>query len=153
MPSGFHYWQTGNFRAVFFRLSSFVLNINWHHVMSGSTLMREKFLPWRPLTLLHTHTLDAPRDHDDVIKWQHFPCYWPFVRGIHRSPVNSPHKGQWSGTLMFSFICACMSRWVNNREAGVLRRHRAHYDVFIMIISLCIYMSNKISLLTLIITI
>ena len=32
--------------------------------------------------------------HDDVIKWKHFPCYWPFVQGIHRSPVNSPHKGQ-----------------------------------------------------------
>ena len=25
--------------------------------------------------------------HDDVIKWKHFPCYWPFVRGIHRSLV------------------------------------------------------------------
>ena len=24
--------------------------------------------------------------HDDVIKWEHFPRYWPFVRGIHRSP-------------------------------------------------------------------
>ena len=34
-------------------------------------------------------------DHDDVIKWKHFPRYWSFVRGIHRSPVNSPHKGQW----------------------------------------------------------
>ena len=32
--------------------------------------------------------------HDDVIKWKHFPRYWPFVRGMHRSPVNSPHKGQ-----------------------------------------------------------
>ena len=30
--------------------------------------------------------------HDDVIKWKHFPSYWPFVRGIHRSPVNSTHK-------------------------------------------------------------
>ena len=27
--------------------------------------------------------------HDDVIKWKLFPCYWPFVRGIHR---YSPHK-------------------------------------------------------------
>ena len=36
-----------------------------------------------------------PAYHDDVIKWKHFPRYWPFVRGIHRSPVNSPHKGQW----------------------------------------------------------
>ena len=39
--------------------------------------------------------------HDDVIKWQHFPRYWPFVRGIHRPPVNSPHKGQWRRALMF----------------------------------------------------
>ena len=32
--------------------------------------------------------------HDDVMKWKHFPRYWPFVWGIHRSPVNSPNKGQ-----------------------------------------------------------
>ena len=43
--------------------------------------------------------------HDDVIKWKHFLRYWPFVRGIHRSPVNSPHKGQWRGAFMFSLIC------------------------------------------------
>ena len=30
--------------------------------------------------------------HDDVIKWEHFPRYWPFVRGIHRSPVKSPQR-------------------------------------------------------------
>ena len=41
---------------------------------------------------------------DDVIKWKHFQRYWPFVRGIHRSPVNSPHKGQWRGVLMFVLI-------------------------------------------------
>ena len=39
-------------------------------------------------------TVKAGKFHDDVIKWKHFPRYWPFVRGIHRSPVNSPHKGQ-----------------------------------------------------------
>ena len=44
--------------------------------------------------------------HDDVIKWKHLPRYWPFVRGIHRSPVNSSHKGQFRRALMFSFICA-----------------------------------------------
>ena len=44
--------------------------------------------------------------HDDVIKWKHIPRYWPFVWGIHRSPVNSPHKGQYRGALMFSLICA-----------------------------------------------
>ena len=70
--------------------------------------------------------------HDDVIKWKHFPRNWPFVRGIHRSPVNSPHKGQWRGALMFSLICVWIKDWVNNREAGDLRRHRGHYDVNVM---------------------
>ena len=41
------------------------------------------------------------KKHDDVIKWKRFPRYWPFVRGIHRSPVNSPHKGRWRWALMF----------------------------------------------------
>ena len=68
---------------------------------------------------------------DDVIKLKHFPRYWPFARGIHRSPVNSPHKGQWRGVLMLSLICARINGWVNNREAGDLRRHRVHYDVIV----------------------
>ena len=76
-------------------------------------------------------------EHDDVIKWKHFPRYWPFVRGIHRSPVNSLHKGEWRGAVMFSLICVWINGWVNNREAGYLRRHRAHYDVNVMIASKC----------------
>ena len=70
--------------------------------------------------------------HDDVIKWKHFPRHWAFARGIHRSPVNSPHKGQWREALMFSLICALNNGLINNREAGDLRRHRAHYDVILM---------------------
>ena len=31
------------------------------------------------------HRFHAPFWHDDVIKWKRFPCWWPFVRGIHRS--------------------------------------------------------------------
>ena len=80
-------------------------------------------------TLLHCVSC-----HDDVIKWRHFPRYWPFVRGIHRSPVNSPHKGQWRGALMFSLVCVWINGWVNNREAGDLRRHCAHCDVIVMCI-------------------
>ena len=71
--------------------------------------------------------------HDDVIKWKHFPRYWPFVRGIHRSPVKSHHKGQWRGALIFSLSCAWRNGWVNNHAAGDLRRHRAHYDVTVML--------------------
>ena len=74
--------------------------------------------------------------HDDVIKWKHFPRNWPFVRGIHRSPVNSPHKGQWRGALMFSLICARINGWVNTGDAGDLRRHRIHNDVIVMFLGL-----------------
>ena len=70
--------------------------------------------------------------HHDVNKWKHIPRYWPFVREIHWSPVNCPHKGQWRGALMFSLICAWLNGWVNNRETGVLRRHRARYDAFVV---------------------
>ena len=70
--------------------------------------------------------------HGDVIKRKHFPRYWPFVQGIHRSPVNSPHKGQWHEALTFSLICAWTNGKVNNRDAGDLRRNRAHYDVTVM---------------------
>ena len=71
--------------------------------------------------------------HDDVIKWKHFPRYWSFVRGIHRTSVNSPHKGQWRGALGFFLICVWINGWVNNREAGDSRRYRAHYDVTVML--------------------
>ena len=92
----------------------------------------------RTWLLQYTTTLHGilGTSHDDVIKWTHFPRYWPFVRGIHRSPVNSPHKGQWRGALMFTLICTRIKRWVNNREAGDLRRYRGHYDVTVMVTTL-----------------
>ena len=73
-----------------------------------------------------------PTSHDDVMKWKHFPRYWPFVQRPHRPPVNSLHKGQWRAALMFSLICVWINGWVNSREAGDLRRHCAHYDVSVM---------------------
>ena len=63
-----------------------------------------------------------------------FSALLAIVRGIHRSPVNSLHKGQWRGYLMFSLICAWINDWENNREAGDLIRHRTHYDVTVMIL-------------------
>ena len=55
--------------------------------------------------------------HDDVIKWKHFPRYWLFVRGIHRSPLNSPHKSQWRGALMFFFNLRPNKRF-NKQSSG-----------------------------------
>ena len=74
--------------------------------------------------------------HDDVIKWKHFPRYWPFVRGIHRSPVDSPHKGQWRRAFVVFFDLCLKKCWANNGNKGDLRRHRAHYDVTVMAVAL-----------------
>ena len=107
---------------------NWILWYQWGSMFSNKTAASDLCMPTIP-------TIFPARwqYYDDVFKWKHFPCYWPFVQGIHRSPVNSPHKGQWRGALMFSLICAWINGWVNNPEAGDLRRHRAHYDVTVMI--------------------
>ena len=56
--------------------------------------------------------------------------------------TDSPHKGQWRRALMFSLICVWIKGWENNREAGDLRRYRAHYDVIVMSIWCWCYLQN-----------
>ena len=69
--------------------------------------------------------------------WRHqmekFSALLAICAGNSPVPVNSPHKGQWRGALMFSLICARINDWVNNREAGDLRRHRGHYGISVML--------------------
>ena len=117
-----------------------------HFVLLSITYLKSRIslnTPCTSVTITMDFPLEGPRSvpfanqdisdlHDDVIKWRHFPRYWPFVRGIHRGPVNSPHKGQWRGALMFTLICTRIIGWVNNRETGDLRRYRTHYDVTVM---------------------
>ena len=107
-------------------------NVTWDDV---KTLLRVlwSFITFR-IDVHHTLSYLIMLYHDDIIKWKHFPCYWPFVRGIHRSPVNSPHKGQWHGALMFSLICAWINGSVNTHQVGHLRRHHAHYYVMVMLL-------------------
>ena len=114
--------------------NSNVLPLMWKHYIIVSVAFT-----------LNGFLLRSLLQHDDVIKWKHFPRNWPFVRGIHRSTVNSPHKDQWRGALMFSLICARINGWVNNREAGDLRRHRGHYDVIVMKVDMD-HWSNMFSL-------
>ena len=94
------------------------------------------FLGWRPLPCqlkLHSARLCRHRGaidgciHDDVIKWKHFPRYWPFMRGIHRSPATSPHKGQWRGALMFSLIC--LNKRLSKQSWGWLFTADGHENV------------------------
>ena len=97
----------------------------------GSLYTQSKAYNQPALNMRHIVWLQT-KSHDDVIKWKHFPRYWPSVRGINRSPGNSPHKGLWRGALMFPLICAWINGWVNNGEAGDWRQRRAHHGINVM---------------------
>ena len=117
------------------------ISIWWHHHVTGHNSMVNTNLQTRSDAVVHVPQPTKhpgriqrndknmiagilPKNHDDVIKWKHFPRYWPFV--------HSPHKGQWRGALMFCLIRAWINSWVNNCEAGDLRRYLVHCDVIVM---------------------
>ena len=104
------------------------------YVVDFSYILQGYFTCVEAMVIVFSHCPNrATLEYDDVIKWKHFLRYWPLMQGIQRLPVNCPHKGQWREALMFSLICAWMNGWVNNRDTGYLRRHRAHYDVTVML--------------------
>ena len=94
-------------------------------------------------TLLHLPTKSRQIEIKLIenVSWRHhqmqyrFPRYWPFVRGIHWLPMNSPHKA--SDAELWYFICS---------SPEYLKRHCTHYD-FTLMWALCfqvaIFISNK----------
>ena len=73
---------------------------------------------------------------DAVIKWKHLPRYWPFVRGIHRSPVNSPHKGPLTRSFGVFFDLR-LNKWLSKQSWGLWfetlsRPLWRHYDAFFL---------------------
>ena len=86
--------------------------------------------------LICTTDWSGSKFHYSIIKWKQSTRYWPFAQGIHRAPVNFPHKGQWRGVWCFFLICAWTNGCVNNRDAGDLRRHRTHYDATVIFLTL-----------------
>ena len=104
-------------------------------------------MPLQLRAIAHPQALHSikniPNDHDDVIKWKQFSALLVICAGNSTVPGEFPHKGRWRGALMFSLICVWINGWVNNGEAGDLRRYRAHYDVTVMIdislLVLCVF--------------
>ena len=102
------------------------------HISTGEHSLH---ISWRSTHILHLYFLFS--------WWRHQmeTCSAPlafvrgihrWLRGIHRSPVNSPHTDQWCGALVFSLICVWRNGSVNNQDAGDLRGHCSHYDVTVM---------------------
>ena len=85
------------------------------------------------------HTGDGRYVHMMMSSNGNISGYCPFVRGIHRSPVNSPRKGKWRGALVFSLICVWTNDWANHRDAGDLRCRCAQYDVTVMTSRIYVY--------------
>ena len=100
------------------------LNFKQNLVMNGWDISSE--------TALWVHSSEVKWAHDDVIKWKHFPRYWPFVWGIHRSPVNSPHKGQWCGALMFFFNLCLNKRLIKQLWVWWFETPSDYYDVTVI---------------------
>ena len=62
--------------------------------------------------------------HVDVIRWKHFPRYWPFVRGIHRSPVDFSLQRPVTRSFEVFFDLS-----LNKRLSKHLRQRRVQFDV------------------------
>ena len=116
--------STGNSRC--YVLASRVLNMSCSFDQSAHSIESRYVIEWVTLT---RHRLCY--EHDDVIKWKHFPRYWPFVRGIHWSRWIPRSKA--SDAELWCFLWLRLNKdWVNNREAGDLRCYHGHYDVIVM---------------------
>ena len=61
---------------------------------------------------------------------------WPFVRGIHRLPVDSPHRGSECAPFVFSPLLDWKSCWSNTGVSADLRRRDANLT------SLCYHRSS-----------
>ena len=113
---------------------------NWHWIRSHAAILFLSDVGCNPTHVikygratrstkqeLYGSNLVLRLSHDEVFKWKYFPCYWPFVRGIHRSPVAVTRNFG-----VFFYFYAWTNGWANNRCGGDLRCHRARYDVTVM---------------------
>ena len=111
------------------------VNLFWPSMCLTKQIMVTSVQEW---TCVSQRVLHHPFQRARLILswWRHqmetFSALLALCVGNSPVPVNSPHKGQWRGALMFSLIYASINDWVNNREAGDLRRQRGHYDVIVM---------------------
>ena len=116
----FDQFQTFSFRKI--ELEYGVCNMT-------TTLFRLRCVSW-----WMAHQVRGNRHgHGDVIKWKHFPRYCPLCgefTGHRWIPLTKV-----SNTELWCFLWSApwINGWVNNREAGDLRRHRVHYDAILMI--------------------
>ena len=117
-----------------------VWNHQPHHCLLNR-LLRRRSKKTSKLCVTGLCVGDSPGPVNSPHKWPLTQKMFPFddvtallVLCAGNSPVTGEFPSQRSVTQSFDvfFDLRLNKRWVNNREAGVLRRHRAHYDVTVM---------------------
>ena len=128
----------------FFSISRRTKYLNWNGLrLNFGRTKRNDTEPWRVLKDLMSSRSPIPCFYNQLwqdpvlARWRHqmetFFALLAFVRGIHRSPVNSPQQRPVTRSFDVFFDRRLKNGLVNNREAGDLRRHRTHYDVAVMV--------------------
>ena len=88
-------------------------------------------------------TIDFTR-HETCARIQYLKIYHEIAIKCRRNFIYQPNSHpcvrflflsycQWRRAFMFSLICARTNGWINNLDKGDLIRHRAHYDVIVML--------------------
>ena len=97
--------QMNQYRKFNFSSNLNYLNSIWLKVITGYTKSKNSLDDEVKSVALSLYMNITEPLHDDVIKWKHFPRYWPFVRGIHRSPMNTAQiPVTWSFDIFFDLI-------------------------------------------------
>ena len=97
------------------------------------SLVKSGELPhiWCLCNIMHNH-YTMTSSNGNILRAAGPFCACVYSNWGARSPVDSPHNGQWRGALVFSLICAWTNGLANNRNAGEWRRNCVHHDVTVM---------------------
>ena len=108
--------------------------------LRNSNNRHSKALPWgRDMEFTLWVETDLCSHHDDVMKWKRFPRYWPFVMGIHRSPVDSPFKGSVTAVLMFFFDVRLNKLLNEQSNCWWVETPRRSFDAIVMAVTEVLY--------------
>ena len=108
--------------------NTFHIEAKWHHISDWHSIWHYIVYSTKTPGVEYSADCDLTQKNpynarmgDDVIKRKYFPRYWPIVREIHRSPVNTLTKASDAGLWYFrwsAFSLVWINSWVNDRQAG-----------------------------------